>query len=205
MTERKDYNSSTNQSIKRQFVEREVISLATSLVEYILKQHDYSDDAPFSWDDVENLYMYPERSINVDGENFYFYGGSEEDKEEFIVELEKLEEEYQDKFKNDPVTDTSWNNDNSEITEICKTIDKAISEFEELETEPQEVYEWWIVSDFLYNKLKDHNEVVLTDGYLTFWGRSCSGQAILLDNVISEICNEMEILDGQKYSWADKN
>ena len=68
----------------------------------------------------------------------------------------------------------------------------------------QEIFEWWIVSEYLYNKLKNENEPVLEWGNNYYWGRTTSGQAIKLDYVISRICSDMEILEGQKYSWAKK-
>jgi len=68
----------------------------------------------------------------------------------------------------------------------------------------QEIYEWWIVSEYLYRKFKEKGEPVLEWGNNYYWGRTTTGQAILLDSVITSICREMEILDGQKYSWAEK-
>ena len=65
----------------------------------------------------------------------------------------------------------------------------------------QEIYEWWIVSSHLYNKLKENGEPVLEWGNNYYWGRTTTGQTILLDGVISRICSDMEILQGQKYSW----
>lgn len=73
----------------------------------------------------------------------------------------------------------------------------------EFESEPQEILEWWIVTKHLYTKLKDKGEPVLEWGNNYYWGRTCSGQAIMLDGVISSICAEMEILDGQKYSCGE--
>ena len=67
----------------------------------------------------------------------------------------------------------------------------------------QEIYEWWIVSEYLYGKLKAKGHPVLEWGNNYYWGRCTTGQAILLDGVISEICQEMEILEGQSYSWAN--
>jgi len=72
------------------------------------------------------------------------------------------------------------------------------------ENEPQEIYEWWIISEFLYNKLKEKGYAVLEWGNNYYWGRCTTGQAILLDSVISEICSNMEILQGQKYDWSKK-
>lgn len=72
---------------------------------------------------------------------------------------------------------------------------------EEPETEPQKVYEWWIVSGWLADKLRQYNEVIIDDGFNQIWGRCTTGQAILLDGVITDICEEMEILEGQKNQW----
>ena len=53
--------------------------------------------------------------------------------------------------------------------------------------EPQEIYEWWCVDDWFANKLREHNEPILENDYGIWWGRTCSGQAILLDSVIEQI------------------
>lgn len=66
--------------------------------------------------------------------------------------------------------------------------------------ERQEILEWWIVSSYLYNKLKERGHAVLEWGNNYYWGRCTTGQAILLDGVISDICKEMEILT--EYSWG---
>lgn len=77
------------------------------------------------------------------------------------------------------------------------------SEIERLwDSELQEVYEWWIVSKFLYKKLKAKGHPVLEWGNNYYWGRCTTGQAILFDGVISDICSEMGILEGQQYDWS---
>jgi len=70
-----------------------------------------------------------------------------------------------------------------------------------IEQDPQEIFEWWIVSNYLYEKLKKKGCPVLEWGNNHYWGRCTTGQAILLDGAISEICKDMEILEGQKYDW----
>lgn len=76
----------------------------------------------------------------------------------------------------------------------------------EPDSEAQEVYEWWLVTDWLADKLAAKGEVVIRAGSLcdSIWGRCCTGQAILLDGVISKIAEEMGILAGQPNSWAKK-
>lgn len=66
----------------------------------------------------------------------------------------------------------------------------------EPESEPVDIFEWWIVTEYLYNKLKEKGECVLEWEDCYIWGRTTTGQAIHLDGVISEICKEMEILEG---------
>lgn len=75
---------------------------------------------------------------------------------------------------------------------------------DEPENEPQDILEWWIVTEYLYKQLLDKGEPVLEWGNNYYWGRTCSGQSIMLDSVISYICKDMEILEGQKYSWKTK-
>lgn len=81
----------------------------------------------------------------------------------------------------------------------CASCEKI---FDEWEQEPQDIMEWWIVTKWLYEKLKAKNHPVLEWGNNYYWGRCTSGQAILLDGVISEICAEMKILEGQQNDWS---
>lgn len=53
-----------------------------------------------------------------------------------------------------------------------------------------EVYEHWLVSDWLLDRLKEENEPILETDFETWWGRCCTGQAILLDHVIQKIAYE---------------
>jgi len=74
----------------------------------------------------------------------------------------------------------------------------------EPEPEYREIMEYWAVDNHLYEKLKEMGHPVWDSGSTKVWGRCTSGQAILLDLAISEICESMEILDGQINSWKDK-
>lgn len=74
--------------------------------------------------------------------------------------------------------------------------------FDEWEQEPQEIFEWWIVTEYLYRKLKAKGHPVLEWGNNFYWGRCTTGQAISMDGAISSICAEMEILEGQANDWS---
>lgn len=47
--------------------------------------------------------------------------------------------------------------------------------------ESREVFEWYLVSDWLAEKLEEVGAVVLINDYGTWWGRTCTGQAISMD------------------------
>lgn len=56
--------------------------------------------------------------------------------------------------------------------------------------EPQEIYEWWLVSPWLARALRAQNEPILelSESYgAIWWGRTCTGQAIALDPTFYDI------------------
>jgi len=57
-----------------------------------------------------------------------------------------------------------------------------------LEPYQREALEHWIVSDYLANRLEDAGEMIVRYFLgLTIWGRTTTGQAIMLDDVICNI------------------
>lgn len=207
---RKDGNSNVNQDIKGQFVGRHVYTCATSLVEYILQvsQEQSKPDAPFTFEDIENLYSPKENQIKyiIDMDERGDFSAHVENKEGqtiWEINTESAQQLTEDGFIKD-LRDVQ--NIASYLLSIGKidTYTEVIEEGEEFEEESAEIYEYWIVSDFLYNKLQEQGQPVVTDGYIRIWGRTCSGQAILLDYVITKICADMEILKGQANSWERK-
>lgn len=53
-----------------------------------------------------------------------------------------------------------------------------------------EVYEWYLVSDWFLNRLREINEPVIDNDYGEYWGRCGTGQAICLDHNIQELAYE---------------
>ena len=61
----------------------------------------------------------------------------------------------------------------------------------ELEEEPQEIFEYWLVTSWLAKKLRQHGEPILDNDYGIWWGRTSSGQSITMDWVIQEIAKDL--------------
>lgn len=72
-------------------------------------------------------------------------------------------------------------------------------EFFSIESYEREIFEHWIVTDFLGRRLSERGEKVLRDffGMGCVWCRTTTGQAILLDSVISDICADLGLLVGE--------
>ena len=58
---------------------------------------------------------------------------------------------------------------------------------ESLYGEYWEVMEWWLVTRWLAEKLQEQGEVIIENCGCHWWGRQCSGQAIYLDAVMTDI------------------
>jgi hypothetical protein len=184
-------DSSKNQEIKRKFVEREVYCNVGTLCEYVLSKGFEDSNAPFTMDDIENYYS-PNVDTIIDNAN----------------DLWDYKEEEFKAYANDPDTFNRrmkkigdlavfiHSLDSNELQEFCQEFDI------EYETEASEIFEWWAVSEYLYNKLKDMDYCVVDAGSCYVWGRTTTGQAILLDYAISKICADMEILEGQSNAWT---
>ncbi len=56
----------------------------------------------------------------------------------------------------------------------------------DFENNAQEIYEYWAVSPWLFAELKKRGEPVI-DTFPHIWGRTCTGEAIALDYVITKI------------------
>ena len=57
--------------------------------------------------------------------------------------------------------------------------------------EPADVFEWWVVTDWLAMKLDKIGEPILCSDYGTWWGRTCTGQSIELDGTIQRIVRDL--------------
>ena len=53
-----------------------------------------------------------------------------------------------------------------------------------------EVLEWWLVTPWLAERLKEQGEIIIDKLGCRWWGRLTSGQAIYMDGVIQEICGD---------------
>lgn len=123
-------------------------------------------------------------------------GDLAKEKEEYREEQELVNNELKDLEKTQEKNEITLQEEQEELESLLE----KIKELEEEQEEPQEIYEWWTVSSWLLDKLKEYGEPVIE--YENLWGRTTTGQSIKLDWVIGQIALDLEILEGQKHDWS---
>lgn len=189
--------------------EREILGRTGALMESIK-----GDKSCELFNEIENLYRYridiPEiRDLKVH-EKISFCRGDvlEIERERIVKEIKgkiaelKGEENFSEMILADGEISEETNKINqADIEERIAELENCLPGIESSSGEMQEILEWIHVSNFLYDRLREKGHPVWNDGSIYVWGRTSTGQAILYDDVISGICSDMEIFEGQKNEW----
>jgi len=157
-----DSATSEKQEKLRNFVNREVLHCVTSWVEDSFKA------GLLSYDDIENSYSLPD-------------------------------DIYVQWFDNTPHLETGYYTYSAQHRSLpagdqigpFDTEGEAWEEARNRWEEPQEIYEWWLVTSFMYKDLLEFGEPVMETDYGYLWGRTCTGQAIYCDGVIERIYDSL--------------
>ena len=168
----KDNKQEIEESAKN-IISNEILAVQSSLVEKLLSENIIQIDT------IQNYYHY-----HVDNK----LTGSDEymSSDEFDTYKEKIEEKIND-LESDEKDATEWQ--------------EHLDELENIESQPQEIYEWWLISDWLKEKLLAEGEPVLDTDYGIWWGRTSSGQQIVADGIIQKIVKKINI---EKYAKGTK-
>ena len=161
----------TTQEELRNFVGREVIGLASDIVDRLREK----DEDFFQ---IELDAMMPVKNIQVVCKGKLVW---EEVSEE---EADKLLEKYQEK-----IADLEDEEDSDE--KRIQLYRDAVNSIEDAEPTYPEIFEYWFVTDWFAEKLKEKRETIIDEFALKIWGRTCTGQAIYLDSIIEEIYREL--------------
>ena len=87
----------------------------------------------------------------------------------------------------------SYDNIENAYPELSEYEDYGYESEEEFEMDmmPKEIFEWWLVTEYFGNKLREKGIPVLENDYGFWWGRTTTGQAISLDGEIKEIYKDI--------------
>ena len=181
-----DLTESQQQEIATKFIDCHPTRLMNVEVEYILSKSFEDSEAPFSYDDITNHDYYG--SVEVNGYWEEFTEEERDDKKEFFEYLLGKWESHRDHIEE--LQTEVEDSDSEEYENLEKRYEKADSKCDDLQEvidtlenmdfdQQPEIFQWFMVSDWLASKLEEYGECVLTGEY---WGRQCCGQSITLDN-----------------------
>ena len=89
------------------------------------------------------------------------------------------------------VDDLILDNQNLVIEELMKHDDSIWDSLQNF-NEDTDVLEWWLVTPYMAELLKENGEVIFADYDCYWWGRTTYGQALYMDWVIQEIARQTE-------------
>ena len=98
------------------------------------------------------------------------------------------------------VNDLILDNQNLVIEELMKHDDSIWDSLQNFD-ENSEVLEWWLVTPYMADMLKNNGEVILAAYDCYWWGRQTSGQGLSMDWVIQKIAEDIrtdETIKGRK-------
>ena len=81
-------------------------------------------------------------------------------------------------------------NQNLVVEELMRHDESLLDSLQNLD-ENSEIMEWWLVTPYMAELLKEKGEVILSDYGCCWWGRQTSGQALYMDGVIQEIAGQI--------------
>ena len=85
-----------------------------------------------------------------------------------------------------------WSGSGEHVSSTASLDADELRELVNDHAEPVEILEWWAVNDWLAEKLNAINEPVLSNAYGHWWGRTCSGQAMIMDGTLQQIAAAIE-------------
>lgn len=175
----------------RTMVDREVYYCVSGLVDHFAKHPHALDGSGYDYDELMELYT-PEPDYeealrqsgyvvepDSDG-NLYAYDNNEDLDVDSDLTFDKWLEEH------GTVLSTE---DPDDLQAICEELAINVDDYR------NEVYEHWIVSTWLANRLRDQGEAVGDLLGLTIWGRCTTGQAIYIDSVMERIARYAGLLE----------
>lgn len=117
------------------------------------------------------------------------------DREELMEYLEDQGVEFESDEEVDGVTVEHETIESLREKALAAMRDQGAKDFcEDRRVEPDrnDIYEYWIVSDWFASKLEQEGEVVARDFLgLTIWGRATTGQTISMDGVVLRIAQDL--------------
>lgn len=196
--------SPKNQKILDLFVRKEVLKDITEIAQYVFDTATTDNAPPFSMEDIQYEH------------NMFCPHCGEEALEEVVVESGMVHPEYDSTADLNerytcPICGTPYETQEEarqccvgQIAYLCINCQTLISQeqMDEMDTPPaQGEVVWYLVTDWLCEKLKAAGEIVIQTPDCSIWGCT-SADKPTEEPAIQQICIDLGILEGQPHAWS---
>lgn len=181
------------QVLAERYRDREVYACQSGLMDEILRRGDFEY---LTYEDIENLRDNPDNWTAAQCREWLSDNGVGHDtwdairdnpfkldRDELVEELTALSIECRDEESTETLAEALFSaiddGDWGDVDEWRNAVRDNTTE--------KEIYEWWLVSEWLHNQLKEIGEPVLDNGFNHWWGRTTTGQGILMDGVLQRV------------------
>lgn len=161
-----DINLSENQDIKAKFVSQNVFANMSMIIQD-LSNHESGD----YYDELMEFNCIVDLDGTIDDSNYT------------VVKNSTGGYEWVDYDDSENCSDEGFETEKKAMADCINQND--------IDVQYLEILEYWSVSDYMSNKLREKGHAVIEMHGHNIWGRTTSGQAISLDNVVSAICHDM--------------
>ena len=188
----------------QRYAERDILAMDTPLVSDLIEAAGSGDvrgdlGTAFSLDEIRGLYADPSEWGLEECREYLSDNGIEEPTEGNVWKMDRYD--LIEQLTNAGI-ETRDDETNEALREavIVNIDDETIDGIEDwrgfcrghAQENPAEVLEWWRVSSWLCARLAEIGEVTIDNGYGHWWGRTCSGQAYIMDGTLQAIAATAE-------------
>ena len=187
-----DFRQATQ--LARSLLEQDVLVCQSALVESLLAEGDREG---WTVDDIENLYPHVhDAGVERCHEVLIEHGAELPVPNPFIMDRGELHELALKVSHTDSDGLATYSESHLRQFVIIQIDEGSIAGLDEWreaagDCGPQEVFEWWLVTPYLARHLRDIDEPILDNDYGCWWGRTCTGQSILLDGTLQRIARRI--------------
>ena len=177
------------QVLASMYAQNDIFCCQSSLVSELMEK----ESEGFGVDDIENVYRdFSGSYLSECREYLSDIGGDNPEPDPWAMSRDELAEllgdagiEVYDSESEDTLRAAVIANIDDETIDGLDDWREAANEL--AQDNPAEPYEWYCVSQWLCDKLRGIGEVVIDNDFGCWWGRTCTGQGLIMDGTLQEI------------------
>jgi len=188
----------------KRFVDEEILCCDSALVDELLQQSSdgnvYGDlSTAFSWEEVENLRADPSAWDLAQCKEWLEDNGHDlPDPNPWAMDREAMLEAIGEEGRSQFATDSDQADDSLRqwlINDIDEELVDGLDDWREAvrdNADDATVYQWFRVTPWFCERLREADEVVLDNNYGNWWGRQCAGQSLIMDGTLQRVAATQE-------------